>query len=94
MKYVPVVVIGWVVDSTDGTVGFDEGVLSLYNVAIASFPLALLVTGVAVGDSVVELVAGVGLQRIQRVWKSPAKKQQLVYEFDDIFYTSICFNIS
>lgn len=67
MKYVPVVVIGRVVDGTDGTVGFDEGVLSLHDVTIASFPLALLVTGVAVGDSVVELVAGVGLQRKQRI---------------------------
>lgn len=60
-------IIGRVVDGTDGTIGFDEGVLSLYDVAIASFPLALLVTGVAVGDSVVELVAGVGLQRKQRI---------------------------
>lgn len=56
-----IVIVSRVVYSTDCTVGFDEGVLSLYDIAIASFPLALLIAGVTVSDTVVELVAGVGI---------------------------------
>lgn len=55
-------VISRVVDSAHGAVGFNEGVLALHDVPITGFPLALLIAGVTVSDTVVELVAGVGLE--------------------------------
>ena len=55
-------VVGRVVDSAYGAVGFDEGVLALHDVTIAGFPLALLIAGVTISDAIIELVAGVGLK--------------------------------
>lgn len=59
-----VVVIGGVINGTHGTVGFDEGVLSLNNISVALFGLGLDVTGVWVLDSIVERVLGVRLLKI------------------------------
>lgn len=61
MDYLPVVVVSRVVDGTDGAVRFNQRVLPLHHIAVARFPLALLVAGVAISDSVVKLVAGVRL---------------------------------
>ena len=55
-----VVVIGGVINSSDGTVGFDEGVLSLDNISVTLLGLGLDVSGMGVLDSVVEGVLGVG----------------------------------
>lgn len=57
----PIMVVSGVVDSAHGTIRFNQRVLSLHDVTIARFPLTLLIAGVAVSDSVVELVAGVRL---------------------------------
>lgn len=61
-------VVSRVVYGAHGAVGFDEGVLALHDVTIARFPLALLIAGVAVSDSIVELVTGVGLKFIREVF--------------------------
>lgn len=55
-----VVVIGGVVDGAHGTVGLDQRVLSLDDVAVALLSLGLDVAGVGILDAVVERVLGVG----------------------------------
>jgi hypothetical protein len=55
-----VVVIGGVVNGSDWTVRFDEGVLSLDDISVALFVLWLDVSGVWVLDAVVESVFRVG----------------------------------
>lgn len=75
-------VISGVVDSTDCAVRLHQGVLPLHHVTIASFPLAFLIAGVTISDSIVELVAGVGLKNTVNirliVWngkEDPTKKK-------------------
>jgi hypothetical protein len=48
--------VGCVVDGADGTVRFDEAVLTFDHIAVAHFALTLLVACVRVVDAVVELV--------------------------------------
>ncbi|KAF9405909.1 hypothetical protein HW555_013535 [Spodoptera exigua] len=55
------VVVGGVLHSPDGAVGFVEGVRSPHNITVAGLLLGLVVTGVAVGYGVVVLVFGVSL---------------------------------
>ena len=56
-----VVMVGGVVDSALGTVGFDEGVAAFDNVTVPGFVLALDVACVGVVNRVVEVVTGVGI---------------------------------
>ncbi|KAF9405906.1 hypothetical protein HW555_013532 [Spodoptera exigua] len=55
------VVVGGVLHSPDGAVGFVEGVRALHDITVAGLLLGLVVTGVAVSYGVVVLVFGVGL---------------------------------
>lgn len=61
LEYIPIVVIGGVVNSSDGAIGFDEGVLSLDYISVSGFPLGFAVTGVVISYSIVEFVFGVRL---------------------------------
>jgi len=54
-----IVIISGVMDSTDGTISFMEGVGALYYITITDFLLGFLVTGVCVSYSVVEFVFGI-----------------------------------
>lgn len=56
-------IISRVVYCADRTIGFNERILTLYNISVASLPLTLLVSCVAVSDTIVELIAGVGLKK-------------------------------
>lgn len=51
-----VVVIGGVVDSSDRTIRFDQGVLSLYNIAVACFMLTFNISCVWVLNAIIEAV--------------------------------------
>lgn len=57
-----VVVISSVVHSTDGTIGFGNGVVTLYNISIALFVLGLVVSGMGILNSIAECIFGVGLE--------------------------------
>lgn len=47
-------IIGGVVDCADGTIGFDQGVLSLHNISITALDLGLNIAGQTIMDSIVE----------------------------------------
>lgn len=61
-----VVLIGRVLDGTNGAIGVVDGVLSLDHVTVAYLPLRLVVPGVWVVYGVIVLVLGVGLQHARR----------------------------
>jgi hypothetical protein len=54
--------VGSVMNSTDGTVRFYQRVRPLDDISIAHLMLGLLITGVTILNSVIELVLGVSLQ--------------------------------
>ena len=56
------VVVGGVLHSPDGAVGFVEGVRALHDITVAGLLLGLVVTGVAVSYGVVVLVFGVSVE--------------------------------
>ena len=56
-----IVLIGSVVDSSDWTIRFDQGVGSLNNISVASFVLWLNITCMVVVDAVFEGILRVGL---------------------------------
>lgn len=58
-----VVVVSGVFHLADGPVGLHQAVFTVDNVTITGFMLGLVVTSVAVGNRVRELVFGVGLER-------------------------------
>lgn len=59
-------IIGCVVDGTDRTVGLNEGVLSLHDISITDLMLGFDITGVAIGNSVVERVLRVRILRTRK----------------------------
>lgn len=63
-------IIGGVVDGADGTIGFNQGVLSLHNITITALNLRFHISGKTIMDSIVEGVLWVGLQRKMRKPKS------------------------
>lgn len=54
-------IIGGVVDGADGTIGFDQGVLSLHNITITALDLGFHISGETIMDSIVEGVLWVGV---------------------------------
>lgn len=61
-------IIGGIVDGTDGTVGLDERVLTLDDVAVAHLMLGLNVAGVTVMDAIVERVFRVRLKGDSKIF--------------------------
>lgn len=59
-----VVRVRGVIHCTNGTIGFHQGVLTLYYVSVARFVLGLLVARVGVSNSVFEVIFGVRLKTI------------------------------
>lgn len=57
-----VVVVGCIMDGTNGTIWFHKGITALNHVPIAYFVLGLVVARMGVLDSVIELVLGMGLK--------------------------------
>uniref|UniRef100_A0A182WQA5 Uncharacterized protein n=1 Tax=Anopheles minimus TaxID=112268 RepID=A0A182WQA5_9DIPT len=57
-----VLAISVVLHDTSRTVRFIQSVLALYDISIPNFPLALVITGVVVLNSVLELVLRVGIE--------------------------------
>lgn len=74
-----VVWVSGVVDGADCAVGFDQAVLSLHDVSLTVFGLALLVSGVGVMDSVVELVVRDGLQSGEEELKNLPFSFQIIW---------------
>lgn len=60
--YLPAVLIGMVVDVSDVTVRLEEGIMSMDNIAIAAFRLALDILGVVIVHAVLEFVSGMSLK--------------------------------
>lgn len=61
-----VLVVGGVVDFSDGSVGFLESVISLYDVTVPSLVLALDVVGVWVVNAVFEFVLWVVVLKMRK----------------------------
>ena len=66
-----IVVISGVVDGAGGAIGLQQTVVSLDDITVAGLGLALLVTGVRVGNSVLERVVGDGLIFLQIYYNFP-----------------------
>lgn len=58
-----VVLVGGVVNSTDGTIGFHKGVLALYHISVTALVLGFVVSGVGIFNAIFELVFGVSLKQ-------------------------------
>lgn len=71
-------IIGGVVDGADGTIGFNQGVLSLHNITITALNLGFHISGETIMDSIVEGVLWVGLQRETRKQKSTNRTHESV----------------
>lgn len=67
-------IIGGVVDGADGTIGFDQGVLSLHNISITALNLGFHISGETIMDSIVE---GVLRVRLQREIRKPSSTSEL-----------------
>lgn len=57
-----VVFIGGIVNGSDGTIGFDDGILSFYNISITGFVLAFNVSSMVIVDTILVSVFRVGLK--------------------------------
>ena len=64
-----VVLVSFIVNFTDGAVGFVEGVIALHLVTVTFFVLGVLVAGVVVRNSIFEVVLRMGLKRSESNYK-------------------------